>query len=182
MAALDGYRGERGDSTSVGSFQSGRQRDQYEDVFVDSLPDYLKCPICLCCLSNPYQVSSNFLPEFRHRHVDYFDRLLVVTDFARIVSCPFCEVVTTCVPLTALQLTSITPFLIMQWNCKLMAWKYVAQWRDVTGLGKCQTKWIIFPSASTCVCHVTSVGSWFSRATLKNMSRSVHSAKYVLCI
>ena len=29
--------------------------DDVEDIFVDELPDYLKCPICLCCLSNPYQ-------------------------------------------------------------------------------------------------------------------------------
>ena len=26
-----------------------------EDLFVDVLPDYLKCPICLCCLQAPYQ-------------------------------------------------------------------------------------------------------------------------------
>lgn len=26
-----------------------------EDMFIDPLPDYLKCPVCLCCLTNPYQ-------------------------------------------------------------------------------------------------------------------------------
>ena len=26
-----------------------------EDLFIDVLPDYLKCPICLCCLQAPYQ-------------------------------------------------------------------------------------------------------------------------------
>jgi hypothetical protein len=35
--------------------------DQSEDRFVDPLPDYLKCPICLCCLNNPYQVSTTGL-------------------------------------------------------------------------------------------------------------------------
>lgn len=45
-----------------------------EDVFVDDLPEYLKCPICLCCLSNPYQVVSLSLASYctcsRHQ-VDY---------------------------------------------------------------------------------------------------------------
>ena len=31
------------------------QSDVDEDLFIDSLPDYLKCPICLCCLQAPYQ-------------------------------------------------------------------------------------------------------------------------------
>ncbi len=35
------------------------ERDQYEDVFVDDLPEYLRCPICLCCLRNPYQVATS---------------------------------------------------------------------------------------------------------------------------
>ena len=26
-----------------------------EEMFIDPLPEYLKCPVCLCCLSNPYQ-------------------------------------------------------------------------------------------------------------------------------
>ena len=26
-----------------------------DDLFTDALPDYLKCPICLCCLQAPYQ-------------------------------------------------------------------------------------------------------------------------------
>ncbi len=24
-------------------------------MFIDRLPDYLRCPVCLCCLTNPYQ-------------------------------------------------------------------------------------------------------------------------------
>lgn len=26
-----------------------------EEMFVEPLPEYLKCPVCLCCLTNPYQ-------------------------------------------------------------------------------------------------------------------------------
>lgn len=36
-----------------------QERDESEvseDIFVDNLPEYLRCPICLCCLTNPYQV------------------------------------------------------------------------------------------------------------------------------
>lgn len=29
--------------------------DDY-NLLVEELPDYLKCPICLCCLNNPYQM------------------------------------------------------------------------------------------------------------------------------
>ena len=29
--------------------------DDDNNLFVEELPDYLKCPICLCCLNNPYQ-------------------------------------------------------------------------------------------------------------------------------
>ena len=29
--------------------------EEPEDIFVDEIPDYLKCAICLCCLKNPYQ-------------------------------------------------------------------------------------------------------------------------------
>lgn len=29
--------------------------DVDEELFTDDLPDYLKCPICLCCLKAPYQ-------------------------------------------------------------------------------------------------------------------------------
>ena len=29
--------------------------DDVDNLFVEELPDYLKCPICLCCLNNPYQ-------------------------------------------------------------------------------------------------------------------------------
>ncbi len=32
--------------------------DKTDNIFLDPLPEYLKCPICLCCLDNPYQVSS----------------------------------------------------------------------------------------------------------------------------
>ena len=39
------------------------EKDQYEDVFVDNLPEYLRCPICLCCLKNPYQVEYVVLRE-----------------------------------------------------------------------------------------------------------------------
>ena len=33
--------------------QEGEDID--EELFIDALPDYLKCPICLCCLQSPYQ-------------------------------------------------------------------------------------------------------------------------------
>ena len=26
-----------------------------EELFLNELPDYLRCSICLCCLNNPYQ-------------------------------------------------------------------------------------------------------------------------------
>lgn len=26
-----------------------------EDMFMEQLPDYLRCPVCLCCLNNPHQ-------------------------------------------------------------------------------------------------------------------------------
>ena len=34
---------------------SASGEDDAENLFVEELPDYLKCPICLCCLNNPYQ-------------------------------------------------------------------------------------------------------------------------------
>lgn len=30
--------------------------DEPEHMFIDEVPDYLKCAICLCVLKNPYQV------------------------------------------------------------------------------------------------------------------------------
>ena len=40
-----------------GPSKGGMDQNQPEEEFVEDLPEYLRCPICLCCLSNPYQVS-----------------------------------------------------------------------------------------------------------------------------
>lgn len=34
--------------------------EEPETMFIDEVPDYLKCSICLCVLKNPYQVNYSY--------------------------------------------------------------------------------------------------------------------------
>ena len=56
--------------------------DEPEDMFLDDVPDFLKCAICLCVLKNPFQVHAlalvQCLPYMTHTSY-YLKSLLVQT-------------------------------------------------------------------------------------------------------